>query len=299
MAKRKVSKRAKKETNVNKNTNKNKNVINIKIHNNSKKRRSKSKAKSTSQSTLAPYSAFNPIISPNIYFPQPNIPMPNYQQQMVGSGFRDAVNPIQNTSMDFQIPESIANPPSQSQESMYNPYSAPIYSNPIGKSLPSLLSNSTKSLPSVKDSDDTISEIGSYSSMSSFPFSNPSALFETEKFNIDNSAKPMSEASFPIYSVFDEKPTFSDESQSYKSYIKEYENPMEMKRKREAKDAKKINKINKEYYNSLAMEEILNSMPENEINNIKFTKSGVPKLNSKYGKKYKEILKRIMDEDKK
>jgi hypothetical protein len=288
MAKRKVQKRAKKETNTNKNTNKNKNVINIKIHNNSKKRRSKSKSgqsKSSGQSTLAPYSSFNPTI----YFPQPNYPMPNYQQQMVGSGYRDAVNPTQNTRMDFSIPESIANPQSQTQETMYNPYSNPIYSNPIGKSLPSLLSNSTKSLP---DSDETVNQVGSYSSMSSYPFSNPSALFETEKFNIDNSAKPMSEASFPIYSVFDE-PAFNENSKV------EYENPMELKKKREAKDAKKINNINKEYYKSLAMDELLKSMPENEINNMKFTKGGTPKLNSKYGKKYNEILKRIMDEDKK
>ena len=289
MAKRKVSKRPKRETNVNKNTNKNKNVINIKIHNNSKKKRAKSKSAS-GQSTLAPYSSFNPIISPNIYFPQPNIPMPNYQQQMVGSGFRDGVNPIQNTSMDFQIPESIANPQSQSQESMYNPYSNPIYSNPKK----SILSDSTKSL----DSDATVSKVGSYSSMSSFPYSHPSALFETEKFDIDNPAKPMSEASFPIYSVFDEKPAFNNESKSYKSYI-EYENPMELKKKRETKDAKKKNQINKEYYNSLAMEELFKSMPENEINSMKFTKGGVPKLNSKYGKKFNSILKRIMDEDKK
>ena len=241
--------------------------------------------------------------------------MPNYPQQMVGSGFRDAVNPIQNTTMDFQIPESIANLQRQSQESMYNPYADPIYSNPIGKSLPSLpkkttLSNSTKSLP---DSDATISKIGSYSSMFSFPFSHPSALFDTETFNIDNSSKPMSEASFPIYSVFD-KPAFNDESKSY-SPTKNYENPMKnndyaksydeyknpielLKKKREAKDAKKINKINKEYYNSLAMEELFQLMPENESNNMKFTKQGVPKLNSKYGKLYKDILKRIMEQEK-
>ena len=105
----------------------------------------------------------------------------------------------------------------------------------------------------------------------------------------------MSEASFPIYSVFDE-PVFNEES---KSYV-EYENPMELlKKKRETKDAKKIIKINKDYYNSLAMEELFKAIPENEINDMKFTRGGVPKLNSKYGKIYNQILKRIMNEDKK
>ena len=288
MAKRKVSKRAKKETNTNKNTNKNKNVINIKIHNNSKKRRSKSKSgqsKSTGQSNLAPYSSFNPTI----YFSQPNIPMPNYQQQMVGSGYRDAVYPTQNTAMDFQIPEAIANPVNPVSETMYNPYSNPIYSNPIGKSLPSI-PQKAKSIP---DSDETVSQIDSYSSMSSFPYSQPSALFQTENFNIDNANNNMSEASFPIHSVFDET-SFNEESKV------EYENPMQLlKKKRETKDAKKIIKINKDYYNSLAMEELFKAIPENEINDMKFTRGGVPKLNSKYGKIYNQILKRIMDEDKK
>jgi len=153
--------------------------------------------------------------------------------------------------------------------------------------------------------------------MSSFPYSNPSALFETEKFNIDNANHNMSAGSFPIYSVFDE-PAFNDESKSSKSYV-DYENPIELlkkkqeaksydgyvnpieilKKKQESNNVKKINKINKQYYNLLAMEEIFQVIPKNEINNMKLTKTGVPKLNSKYGKQYKEILKRIMDEDKK
>ena len=280
MAKKKVSKRAKKATNenTNKNTNKNKNVINIKIHNNSKKKRSKSKSgQSKSTGQITPYSGFNPIISPNIYLQQPNYPMPNYQQQMVGSGYRDAVYPTQNTRVDMQIPESIANPVGQTQESVYNPYSNIIYSNPI------------------PDSDETVSQVGSYSSMSSFPFSNPSALFQTEKFNIDNVNDNMSESNFPIYSIFNE-PSFNEKSKEYDEF--KDENPMQLIKKREAKDEKKINKINKEYYNQLAMDELLKSMPENEISKMKFTKSGTTKLNSKYGNQYKEILKKIMDEDK-
>jgi hypothetical protein len=46
------------------------------------------------------------------------------------------------------------------------------------------------------------------------------------------------------------------------------------------------------------MDELLKAMPENEISNMKLTKDGTPKMNSKYGKTYKEILKRIMDEEK-
>ena len=290
MAKKKVSKRDKKATNenTNKNTNKNKNVINIKIHNNSKKKRSKSKSgQSKSTGQITPYSGFNPIISPNIYLQQPNYPMPNYQQQMVGSGYRDAVYPTQNTRVDMQIPESIANPVGRGQESAYNPYSDVIYSNPILQK--STLSDSTKSIP---DSDETQSQVGSYSSMSSYPFSNPSALFQTEKFNIDNVNDNMSEPKFPIYSIYNE-PVFNEKSKEYDEF--KDENPM---KKREAKDAKKINKINQDFYNQLAMDELLKSMPENEISKMKFTKSGTTKLNSKYGNQYKEILKKIMDEDK-
>ncbi len=84
-------------------------MINIKIHNNSKKE-NKIKIKigdKTGLSTLAPYSSFSPTIAPNTYFPEHNYPQPNYRKQMVGSGFRDAVYPTQNTATDLQIPEAI------------------------------------------------------------------------------------------------------------------------------------------------------------------------------------------------
>lgn len=279
MAKRKVSK-PKRATNVNKNTNKNTNKISIKIDNSSKKKRSKSRAKATTTaSTITPYSSFSPTIAPNIYLQQPN-----YPQQMVGSGYRDAVYPTQNTRMDMQVPQ-VPNPLSPAQEPMFNPYADPIYETPIVNSLPSLFSDETKSLP---DSN-TVSQVDSYSSMASYPYSTPSALFDTEKFNIDNAKKNMSESSFPIYDVFD-NPAFNEE-------YKEYENPMELKKKREAKDAKKIDKINKQYYSSLAMDELQRSMDAEEWRNVRFTQKGVPNLNTKYGKKYKEILKRMMEED--
>lgn len=275
MAKRKVSK-PKKATNVNKNTNKNTNKISIKIDNSSKKKRSKSRAKATTASTITPYSSFNPTIAPNIYL------QPNYPQQMVGSGYRDAVYPTQNTRMDMQVPQ-VANPLSPAQEPMFNPYADPIYETPIVNSLPSLFSDETKSLP---DSN-TVSQVDSYSSMASYPYSKASALFDTEKFNIDNAKNNMSESSFPIYDVFD-KPAFNEE-------YEEYENPM---KKNEAKDAKKIDKINKQYYSSLAMDELQRSMDAEEWQNVRFTQAGTPKMNTRYGKKYKEILKRMMEEDK-
>ena len=286
MAKRKISKRAKKETNVNKNTNKNKNVINIKIHNNSKKKRSKSKSgQSKPTGQTAPYSSFNPTI----YFPQPNIPMPNYQQQMVGSGFRDAVYPTQNTRVDMQIPEALANP----QEALYNPYSAPIYSTPIHEK--SALSISTRSIPD----DETVSNSGTYTSMSAHPYTNASALFKTEQFNIDNANNHMSEASFPIYEVFDKSPFTEEKSDN--EYYEQYKNPMlnVLNEDRKAKDAKKINKINEAYYNSLAMEELLRVIPDS-INNVKLklTKEGIPKMNSKYGKQFKEIRDQLINQDK-
>lgn len=277
MAKKKITKKPKRATNIN--TNKNKNVVNIKIDNSSKKKRSKSKGKVSTASTINPYSSFNPTIAPNIYL------QPNYPQQMVGSGYRDAVYPTQNTRMDMQIPQ-VANPLSPAQEPMFNPYADPIYETPIMNSLPSLFSSETKSLP---DSN-TVSQVDSYSSMASFPYSTPSALFDTEKFNIDNAKNNMSESSFPIYDVFD-KPAFNEE-------YKEYENPMELKKKREAKDAKKINKINKQYYSALAMDELQKSLNAEEWQNVKFTQAGIPNMNTKYGKKYKEILTRMMEEDK-
>jgi len=289
MAKRKVSKRAKKETNVNKNTNKNKNVINIKIHNNSKKKRSKSKSgQSKPTGQIAPYSSFNPTIY---------IPMPNYQQQMVGSGFRDAVNPIQNTRVDMQIPEALANPQEAlaNPQELYNPYSAPIYSTPIAEK--SALSISTRSIPD----DETVSDYGTYSSMASFPYSHPSALYKTEKFNIDNANNNMSEASFPIYSVFDKSPFTEEKSDNQYTIYEQYKNPMlnVLNEDRKAKDDKKINDINKAYYNSMAMEELLRVIPDS-INNVKLklTKEGIPKMNSKYGKQFKEIRNKLINQDK-
>jgi hypothetical protein len=167
--------------------------------------------------------------------------MPNYQQQMVGSGFRDALYPTQNTRVDMQIPESIANPVVQNQE-MYNPYSDAIYSNPIGKPLPSI---------PKPDNDETVSEVGSYTSMALFPFNKPSALFKTGKFNIDNANDNMSEPNFPIYSVFVE-PALNEKSKEYdesKVYVVYHNNPMQiLKKEQEAKDAKKINQINKDYH---------------------------------------------------